>query len=175
LQMVWAEKLFMQDSPHRWLWHVKCCRGVISYHFKKRGTTGCRQLGNLSACNRSASAEFHASFDKDKTHVCTFLVSVLHFESVFFTCTSKLKYKSPRIIPRSWINSWHPKSTQPSTILTKEFPTGNLSARVTYVLKAVVSRNRDVSGPMCIYNFYFTMVIQHILRIMKGNIESLCI
>jgi hypothetical protein len=38
-----------------------------------------------------------------------------------------------------------------------------------------VNKNADVSRLMCIYIFHFCMVMQHILKFMKGNTESSCI
>jgi hypothetical protein len=42
------------------------------------------------------------------------------------------------------------------------------------ILKGCKSKLR-ISGPVCIYIFYLFMVTQHILKFMKGNIESSCI
>jgi hypothetical protein len=42
----------------------------------------------------------------------------------------------------------------------------------TYQFYRTVNKNRDVFGPMCIYVFYFSIVIQQILKIIKGDIGS---
>jgi hypothetical protein len=57
--------------------------------------------------------------------------------------------------------------TQTSTILTKKFPAGNLTARVTYKLQVDVPQNIDFSGPMYFCISYFSMVINISSKLLK--------
>jgi hypothetical protein len=56
-----------------------------------------------------------------------------------------------------------------------QFPIKPLSCQHgVYKLEVDVTQNRDLSGQVCLL-FYFSVVVQPILKIMKGNTESPCI
>jgi hypothetical protein len=47
--------------------------------------------------------------------------------------------------------------------------------RITYELDVGIYQNRDVSVPVRIYFFYFSLAMQHIVKITKANTETPCI
>jgi hypothetical protein len=118
-------------------------------------------------------------------HICTFHVwcSSLHGTTLFHFHI-QTEVTSLRIIRISFLVAEYPPAirkhdrpqlirslpSQTSTILTSTFLTGNILARATYKFQVAVSQYRDLSGTMC--QFYFSIVIKDILKVMECNIET---